>query len=88
MCVRKKVIREVRDLKPAIVLLSRSGVPKVADFGLATDGVEGSSFCGTVQYIAPEVTTPNPDPDPDPNPNPHPNLNPKPTQVSKRETYS
>ena len=37
------------------VLIDAQGHACLADFGLATSGVEGSTFCGTVQYIAPEV---------------------------------
>ena len=46
-----------RDIKPENLLLSADGNLKVVDFGIAKHckGQELTTFCGTVEYLAPEV---------------------------------
>lgn len=48
-----------RDLKPENILLNDDGYIMLADFGLAkivqTDGDEPNSFCGTPEYLSPEM---------------------------------
>ncbi|KAL5265469.1 hypothetical protein ACHWQZ_G006249 [Mnemiopsis leidyi] len=52
-----------RDLKPENILLDVDGHIKLTDFGLCKEGLEKGdedktfSFCGTVEYMAPEVVS-------------------------------
>uniref|UniRef100_A0A671N0X2 non-specific serine/threonine protein kinase n=1 Tax=Sinocyclocheilus anshuiensis TaxID=1608454 RepID=A0A671N0X2_9TELE len=48
-----------RDLKPENILLDNDGHIKLTDFGLSKESIDDEnkaySFCGTVEYMAPEV---------------------------------
>ena len=51
-----------RDLKPENILLGGDGHIKMTDFGLSKESFEyekkkAESFCGTVEYMAPEVVS-------------------------------
>jgi len=50
-----------RDLKPENILLDSHGHVKLTDFGLCKESVEDGgvthTFCGTIEYMAPEILT-------------------------------
>jgi len=44
-----------RDLKPENILVDTNGYIKLSDFGLAKNALQSSTFCGTAEYISPEI---------------------------------
>lgn len=44
-----------RDLKPENILVQADGYLKLSDFGLAKQATVSNTFCGTPEYISPEM---------------------------------
>ena len=46
-----------RDLKPENIILDEHGYIKLTDFGLAKQADQSNTFCGTPEYVSPEMLT-------------------------------
>ena len=44
-----------RDLKPENIILDKNGYIKLTDFGLSKQANESNTFCGTPEYLSPEM---------------------------------
>ena len=44
-----------RDLKPENIILDEHGYLKLTDFGLSKQAEESNTFCGTPEYVSPEM---------------------------------
>jgi len=44
-----------RDLKPENIMVNQGPVVQLTDFGLSTESWRGKDYCGTREYLAPEV---------------------------------
>ena len=44
-----------RDLKPENILFDKDGYIKLTDFGLSKQASESNTFCGTPEYLSPEM---------------------------------
>ena len=42
-------------MKPENILISKNGHIKLTDFGLSKDNKPSKTFCGTPEYLAPEI---------------------------------
>ncbi len=52
-----------RDIKPENLLVNEKNVLKICDFGWCIEGKSNEqreTFCGTLEYMAPEMLTSNP----------------------------
>jgi len=44
-----------RDIKPENLLISDNGILKLCDFGNCASSINRKTFCGTIEYMAPEI---------------------------------